>query len=728
MLTNSLWITSAVEMGDVCPEFKRRITLQKEIKSATLTLTAIGVYEAYINGERVGDFIFAPGCTTYGKRLQYQVYDITDMLKQDNDITVRVGAGWHRGRISANSKDINEMPCAIIAAIDIVYADGTSEKLITDKNWKAKKSKVLFSDFYDGEIYDATAKCDDEFDVKILDLPKDRLILQEGEKVCEHERLKPLKLFTTPKGERVLDFGQNMAGYIEFCINAKYGDKVKLSCAEVLDSDGNFYTENYRTAKSALEYICTNGVQTYKPHFTFMGFRYIRIDDAPDNVCADDFTAIALYSDMKRTGFIECADERINKLFSNTLWSQRANFIDIPTDCPQRDERMGWLGDAQVFAKAAGYNYNVEKFFAKWLGDLRAEQRENGSVPDTVPNFWKLSRSSTAWGDAITIIPWTMYTLYGDKTILEDNFDAMKAWVDYITNDTLDKYLWTSSNDDKKLWGKHYGDWLGIDAPEGSYKGSSDEDLIASAFYAYSTKLVIKAGNVLGKDVSEYERLYENIVKTYKARYNTFKTQTECVLTLHFNLTDDKAAVAQQLADMVRNNGNKLQTGFVGAPYLLYALSENGYVDTAYDLLLQNEYPSWLYEVEHGATSIWEHWDGIRNDGSFWSKDMNSYNHYAYGSVMDWVYSVAAGIKTVEKKAGFEEILIAPKASVKMGWLSAALDTAYGTVVSKWHCTNAGVRYEISVPVKSTIIIDNKTYNVEKGDYVFYEAVKNYEM
>ncbi len=720
MLTNSLWITSAAETGDVCPEFTKHIALTKEIKSATMTITAIGVYEAYINGERVGDFIFAPGCTAYRKRLQYQVYDVTEMLKHDNDITVRVGTGWHRGRISASSEDINKMLCAILAAIDVTYADGTSEKFITDESWKAKKSKVLFSDFYDGEIYDATAQYGDEFDVKVLDLSKDRLILQEGEKVCEHERLKPLKFFTTPKGERVLDFGQNMAGYIEFCVTAKRGDKVKLSCAEVLDGDGNFYTENYRSAKSTLEYICTDGVQTYKPHFTFMGFRYIRIDEAPENINSDDFTAIALYSDMKRTGFIECADERVNKLFSNTLWSQRANFIDIPTDCPQRDERMGWLGDAQVFAKVAGYNYDTQKFFAKWLGDLRSEQREDGSVPDTVPNFWKIDRSSAAWGDAMTIIPWTMYTLYGDKTVLEDNFDAMKAWVDYITNDTLDEYLWTCSDDAKKLWGKHYGDWLGIDAPEGSYKGSSDEDLIASAFYAYSTELVIKAGKVLGKDISEYENLYNNIVKTYKSRYNTFKTQTECVITLHFNLTDDKPSVAKQLADMVRSNGNKLQTGFVGAPYILYALSDNGYANVAYDLLLQNEYPSWLYEVEHGATSIWEHWDGIKDDGSFWSKDMNSYNHYAYGSVMDWVYSVASGIKAVEEKPGFEEILIAPKASRKMGWLTVSLDTAYGTVVSKWCCTNNSVRYEISVPVKSTIVIDDKAYNVEKGDYVFY--------
>ena len=721
MLADALWITSSEEMGNICPEFIRHIALTEKIKSATLVVTAIGVYEAYINGKRVGDFILAPGCTVYRKRLQYQEYDVTDMLSGDNDISICVGTGWHRGRISAGCEDINKMPCAIIAKFAVTYENGTEEIFITDESWRVRKSKILFSDIYDGEIYDATAVCEDECSVSVLsDLSKARLIPQEGENVCERERLKPVKLFTTPKGERVLDFGQNMAGYVEFTVNAKKGDKVVLSCAEVLDGDGNFYTENYRSAKSAIEYICTDGIQTYKPHFTFMGFRYIRIDEATDSISADNFTAIALYSDMKRTGYIKCADKRINKLFSNTLWSQRANFIDIPTDCPQRDERMGWLGDAQVFAKAAGYNYDVQKFFAKWLADLRADQREDGSIPDTVPNFWKFSRSSTAWGDAITIIPWTMYMLYGDKSVLEDNFNAMKAWVDYITNDTLDEYLWTCSDEEKRLWGKHYGDWLGLDAPEGSYKGSSDEDLIASAFYAYSTEIVVKAGKVLGENVKEYEVLYKNIVKNFKQRFNSYKTQTECVLALYFNLTDKKAEVAKQLANMVRKNGNKLQTGFVGTPYLLYALSENGYADVAYDLLLQNEYPSWLYEVEHGASTIWEHWDGIKDDGSFWSKDMNSYNHYAYGSVMDWIYTVAGGINTVERAVGFEEILIAPKPNKKMDWLKVSLDTTHGRVISEWCYTDIGVRYEITTPVKAEIVIGDKTYNVEKGSYVFY--------
>ena len=677
------------------------------------------MYEAEINGKRVGNFILAPGLTSYKTRLQYQVYNITDMLKEDNEINITVGTGWHRGRISVSSPDIHNIPCSVIMEIMIEYVNGATESIRTDSDWSVSKSKILFSDIYDGETYDATADSSQNYPVSVIDLPKDILIEQQGEIVCEHERINPVKYLVTPKGERVIDFGQNLAGYVEFTVDAKAGDKIEVSHAEILDADGNLYTENYRSAKVKIDYICKDGKQTYKPHFTFMGFRYIRIDNFPCEINPDDFTAIAIYSDMKRTGYIKTVNEKINKLFENTLWSQRANFIDIPTDCPQRDERMGWTGDAQVFAKTAGYNYNVLNFFKKWLADIRAEQRKNGSVPDTVPNFWQLKGASTAWGDVICVIPYQMYLLYGDKQILADNFDAMKKWVDYITNDTLDKYLWTSSDESKALWKKHYGDWLALDAPSGSYKGSTNDDLIASAFYAYSTSLVVKVGHILNKDVSEYEELYKNIVKTFKESFKTLTTQTDHVLALYFDLTDDKQAVADKLAEMIQDNGNKLQTGFVGTPYLLHVLSENSHTETAYSLLLQEGYPSWLYEVNHGATTIWEHWDGINDDGKMWSSDMNSYNHYAYGSVIDWIYTVAAGIRADEKYAGFEKAVIAPVPDKQLGWIDVSYDTPRGTITSKWTYEGDTVRYEISTPVKSTVVIDGKEYYVDKGSYIF---------
>ena len=720
MITNSNWICPPVDMGEVCPIFSKDIKVSKPIKKAELSVSATGVYEAQINNKRVGDFILAPGLTSYKSRLQYQTYDVTDMLENESTLSIVLGKGWYRGRISANDKAINETDGAVIAELVITYTDGSAESVITDNSWSVSASRILFSDIYDGEIYDASAEIKELGNAVINNsISKSTLIPQEGECVKEQEKIKPVRMFTTPKGERVIDFGQNIAGYVSIDLTANKGDKIVLSHAEVLDSDGNFYNENYRSAKAQLEYICRGGHQVYKPHFTYFGFQYIRLDEFPKNISLDNFTAIAIYSDMKRTGYVETGSEKVNKLFENTLWSQRDNFIDIPTDCPQRDERMGWLGDAQVFAKTASYNYNTKKFFSKWLGDLRTEQRENGSVPDTVPNFWLLSRSSTAWGDAMTVIPWQMYLMYGDKKDLEVNFDAMKRWVDFMTNDSLDKCLWTCADDSDKMWRKHYGDWLALDAPSGSYRGITPDNFIASAFYAYSTEILIKAGKVIGRDMSEYEELHRNIVSTFKKTFTECSTQTECVLALYFNLIDDKAKIAKQLNNMIISNGNKLKTGFVGTPYLLYALSENGYTETAYSLLLQEEYPSWLYEVNHGATTVWEHWDGIRDDGTFWSTDMNSYNHYAYGSVVDWLYSAAGGIKPVEEKAGFKEVVIAPVPDKRLGSINVSLDTEYGTIKSAWHYEGDKVCYEITTSVKATIIINGEKHLVVSGTYYF---------
>lgn len=717
MIKNANWIAPSFDTGDGAAEFIRNFTINKKAVSAALTVTSIGVYDAYLNGKRIGDFILAPGCTAYNKRLQYQTYDILNMLSENNEIVITVGKGWHRSRMSENRPEINTKPCAIIAEIEIIYEDGTKEIIQTDEMWSARKSKVIFNDIWDGETYDASLDYSMETAVNIVDLDKDILIPQEGEIVREHEVLYPKELIITPRGEQVIDFGQEITGYVEFTVNAKKGDKVELSCAEILDNHGNFYTANYRSAKSKMTYICCDGEQTHKPRFTFYGFRYIRLDSYAGKIDLTKIRAIAVYSDMKRSGYIRTSDPKLNKLFSNTLWSQRDNFLDIPTDCPQRDERMGWTGDAQVFAKTACYNYDVKKFFEKWLGDLRAEQRENGSVPDTVPNFWKIMRSSTAWGDVINVIAWQLYLMYGDKRDLEVNFDAMKRWVDFMTEDSLDKYLWTCADDSDKMWRKHYGDWLALDAPSGSYRGITPDNFIASAFYAYSTEILIKAGKVIGKDMSEYEELHRNIVSTFKQTFTEYSTQTECVLALYFDLTDNRADAAKQLDEMIKANDDKLQTGFVGTPYLLYALSENGYTDTAYNLLLQEEYPSWLYEVNHGATTIWEHWDGIRDDGTFWSTDMNSYNHYAYGSVVDWLYSAAGGIKP--DNAGFYSVIIEPHPTERIEWFEAEYNSRNGKIVSKWTNTDDGVKYEITTPVPATIIINGKVQIADAGKYEF---------
>lgn len=720
MITDANWIGLPKEFEAQCPIFKKLFKTEKSVLKAELSITAIGVYEAVLNGKRVGNFILAPGVTSYSSRLQYQTYDITALLKLSNELTITVGSGWHRGRISVKCENINSAPCAVLVEMSITYTDGEAEKIVTDGSWSVAKSKILQSDIYDGEIYDATLSGQNFLPAAQIDFPKTQLISQEGAYVTEQETVFAAKHIITPKGEHVLDFGQNFAGYPEFTLTAKKGERVRLSFAEILDYEGNFYNENYRSAKAQLEYICTDGEQTFKPHFTYYGFRYIRVDEFPGDISSAAFRGIALYSDMERTGNVKSANAKLNKLFENTLWSQRSNFVDIPTDCPQRDERMGWTGDAQIFCKTASYNYNVLQFFSKWLADVRAEQRKDGAVIDIAPNFWKTQGTSTAWGDVICIVPWQMYLMYGDTKILKDNFDAMKGWVDYITSDSADRYLWTSDKSDENSRSRHYGDWLALDAPYGSYRGITNPDFIATAFYSYSTKLVVKAGKVLGRDVSEYERLYENIIKAAKKTFKKLSTQTDHVLALVFDLCDDKKSVADSLAQLIRENGNKLKTGFVGTPYLLHALSENGYTETAYALLLQEDYPSWLYEVNHGATTIWEHWDGIRDDGQLWSKNMNSYNHYAYGSVMDWVYSVAAGIKPDEAKPGFEKAIISPTANKELGWLDVSLKTSRGTIRSAWTVTDSGIRYEIETPTEAEIIIDGKTHPVGRGSYVFY--------
>lgn len=711
MLNNAKWISYPVDMGFECPALFKSFKARGAVKRATLTISARGCYYATLNGERIGDFIFAPGCTSL-KRVQVQTYDITKMLSEDNEIEITLSKGWFKGRICWKGTQIfpNNNEC-VIAELAISYKDGSSELIVTDESWGAKKSPVRFSDFYDGEHFDANFVDDAPTKAIVQDFSNDILVPQQGEIIKEQETISAFKIFKTPKGETVIDFAQNLTGYFEIFVNAKKGDKVSLSFAEVLDSEGNFYTENYRSAKAEFEYTCRDGYQSYKPRLAFWGYRYIRVNSFPCEVTLDSIKAIVVHSDIKRTGSLDSSSPLLNQLFKNIFWGQKGNFLDIPTDCPQRDERMGWTGDAQVFCKTASYNYDVEKFFEKWLTDLRLDQEKDGCVPSVIPQFWGDGWSGCGWGDASTICPWQIYLTYGNKDILKKQFNSMCAYLKYISSKSKNRYLWTGCD--------HYADWLGLDAPAGSYKGSSRDDFLASTYYLYSTSLVIKAGRVLGRSVAKYEALYEKILMAIRKKYKKYKTQTEHVIALHFGIAEDKSATAKALADMIVANGTRLQTGFLGTPYLLHALSSNGYSELAYDLLLQEAFPSWLYSVKQGATTIWEHWDGVNDKGEFWSKDMNSFNHYAYGAVADWVYGVACGIQTVEEFPGFERIVIAPVPTDKLDHLSASIMTRHGLISSKWYHDNGKIRYEITTPSKTTVIIDGKEYNVEKGSYIF---------
>ncbi len=719
IIISSRWITVSRDTGGVCPVFRRPFAAEKPVERAVLEITALGVYKAEINGRRVGDFVLAPGWTSYDHRLQVQAYDVTALLQKDNDLRVTVGRGWFSSPMpgwmdTEDKRRRYRQPCGLIAALRMQYADGTEETLASGEDWQWAESRILFSEIYDGETCDARIESGNWQPVQPLEWPKGILIPQEGEIIRETERIAAKRIFKTPAGDTVVDFGQEVTGYAEITLNARAGDEVLFDHAEVQDRDGNWYNENYRSAKARAKYICRGGRQTWHPELTFFGFRYIRLLSWPGEATLESFTAVAVHSDLKRTGWLKSGSPELNQLFSNIAWGQRGNFLDVPTDCPQRDERLGWTGDAQVFIKAASYFFDTERFYKKWLRDLAADQRESGEVGQVIPDVMPESPGSAAWGDAAVICPWQVYQTYGDQAVLEDQFDSMRKWVDFIGSVTKTPNLWIDHF--------HFGDWLGLDAPAGSYKGSTREDFIASAFYAHSTALVVKAGKLLGRHVSAYEKLHQDIVSAFRAAFPEYKTQTEHVLAVHFGLAENPQKTADALADMVKKDGVQLRTGFVGTPYILHVLSQYGHADLAWSLVLRREYPGWLYPVAKGATTVWEHWDGIREDGSFWSKDMNSFNHYAYGAVADWVFEQAAGLRHAEDKPGFAELIYAPQPDKRLGWLQARLDTRHGTVSALWVCQEDGVRYELETPVRAKVCLNGEERWVQPGKYTFWTA------
>ena len=720
------WIKSPInEKYAGALSFVKKVQVTGHIASAKVMISSVGIYELVINEKKVGNRVLTPGFTSYNKRgIQYQQYDITDCLLPDNTVCVTVAPGWAVGHIGyAHNENIYADHVSACAKFTVFYLDGTEKTFFTDRSWEVYTHPVTYADIYHGETVDkthipqflGTAETDDV---------KYPLIPDIGEPILEQEILKAV-LLTTPKGERVLDFGQNMTGYAALTIKGERGGRVKLSFGEVLDKDGNFYNENYRTSRNEIIYILSGEEDYFKPTFSFQGFRYVRVDEYPgEEINADGFCAIVVHSNLKRIGSFACGNAKINQLYHNIIWGQKSNYLDIPTDCPQRDERLGWTGDAQVFCRTAGMNYDVRKFFDKWLSDLRAEQGEDGTVYGTCPEGPGMStrahtRTSAAWGDAAAIIPWTLYQLYGDKKILSDNFGMMCRWVDYIRSAGEAEYLW--------LGGWHYGDWLALDAGADSYQGITSTDLIASAFFAYSTHLVIKTGEVLGRDVSAYENLYQNILAAFRKEYledilscnfdicenaDTLGgkiTQTAMVLILQFGLCteDEKEIILSHLVKLIAYFGGKMSTGFVGTPHILHVLSENGRADIAYKLLLNEEPPSWLYSVNKGATTMWEHWNGIKEDGSFWSADMNSFNHYAYGAVGDWLYGAAAGIQIDEP--GYKKITLAPQPDERLGYVTASVKTPQGELLSSWKYVDGRVKYRFVIPegVTANILLPN---------------------
>ncbi len=739
-MKNVKWIASPIVRDGEVVAFKKSFCAQN-VKKAIIKMSGLGVYNAYINGKKIGKQVLAPGWTSYTSRIQYQTVDISEDIKNDNTVEILAGPGWAIGRIGyqGDAKLYFDRVC-VVAKIELTYEDGTTKTIVTDTDWDVYSSEVTFADIYDGETVDKTASIECYGKAVYLDkeLP---LIPQEGAHIIENDIIRPVKLIVTPKGERIIDFGQNMTGYVSLSIKGERGERVVLSHAEVLDKDGNFYTGNYRSAKNTLTFVLSGENDDFKPAYSFQGFRYVRIDEYPErDIDLDGFCAIVVHSELRRTGEFVCGDAKINQLYHNIIWGQKSNYLDIPTDCPQRDERLGWTGDTQVFCRTAGINYDVRNFFKKWLGDLRAEQGEDGSVRGVCPEKFGgqyHTRISAGWGDVATIVPWTLYELYGDKSILEENFELMRRWVEYQHGAGEEEFLW--------LGGRHYGDWLAHDSGEDSYEGATSWDLIASAFFAYSTELLVRAGEALGKDMSEYKTLYANVRRRFREYFmengmpkgsaeNLGKplaaedrhgmTQTAITLILHFGLCEDneREALADKLEELIHLFGDKMSTGFLGTPYILHALSDNGKQELAYKLFFCEKNPSWLYSVNHGATTMWEHWNGIKEDGSFWSDAMNSFNHYAYGCVGDWMYGKICGVEIAKDGEGYRKLNIAPKPCRRLGFAKCSIDTVLGKLESAWYYTGDMINLEFAVPNGAEALITlpgGKSERVCGGSYCY---------
>ena len=723
------WITPDLVEDETksnpAPLLRREISLDKRVEGARLYVTAMGLYEMSINGKRVGDEYFTPGWTSYDFRYQYQTYDVTSSLKRGtNCLAAMLGDGWFRGRMpSGDKRNSYGKKLALLAQLVITYSDGTQAIIGTDDRWKSATGAVLESDIYNGETYDARleqpgwnqAGFDDKNwkSVTVLPPPKAKLVAPAGPPVEAMEKITPARVLKTPGGDTVLDMGQNMVGWIRFRLTAPAGTTVTLRHAEVLDKIGNFYTANLRSAKQTIRYTAKGqGTETFQPHFTFQGFRYVSVAGWPGEVNPQDFTGIVVHSAISRTGTFETSNPLLNQLQHNIIWGQKGNFLDVPTDCPQRDERLGWTGDTQVFARTASFNHDTAAFYTKWLKDVALDQEDDGAVPFVIPNVSshqtrKGAAASAGWADAAVIVPWVAYQSYGDTRILAEQYPSMKAWVEYMRRQADEKYIWNN--------GFSFGDWLAFATTNADYPGATtDKDLIQTAYFARSTALLAKTAGVLGKkeEAAEYAALEEKIVSAFRREFVTpngrlsSNTQTAYALALEFDLLpqDQRPIAAARLAEDVKKFGH-LTTGFLGTPVLCQALSDYGYVDLAYVLLNRTEYPSWLYPVVKGATTVWERWDGIKPDGDFQDPRMNSFNHYAYGAIGEWMYRVVAGVELDESHPGYKHILIRPRPGGGLTFANASVESMYGRVASGWKIADGKFTLTIEVPPNTTATV-----------------------
>jgi len=712
---NARWI--AAQKGDTFhPVFRKKFRVDKPLQKARFYGTGVGMFELYVNGAKAGKEYLAPYITEYETTVQTMTY-VLDTLKQgENTVEILLGKGWYMGLFGLDlKKDHYGSRMAAIAEIYLTYEDGTEDVVCTDGSWEYKGSVIEESGIYDGEVQNELlweGKENPWKQAAVLEHPqeeeetrnlkkshlRDRLSLP----VCVMEELPVKEILKTPAGETVLDFGQNFAGFVEFEADVPKGTKIVLECAEILQ-EGNFYHGNYRDAESKFTFISDGSKKKVRPHFTFFGFRYIRVDGWPGECRKEAFTGKVLYSGMERTGYIHTSNEKINRLYENTLWGLKSNFIDMPTDCPQRSERLGWTGDAQVFAPTASYHMDTQAFFHKFFKDLRDEQNHlDGAMPNFVPNFGHTEKAGSVWGDVATFVPHTMFRYYANLEELAYAYPMMKDWVEYIDrNDAANggrNYLFDFADT--------FGDWLALDGmTPTSFKGSTDDGYISSVYYYRSVQIVKEAAQRLGRteDAARYEKLEHAVLDAILHEFYTpggrlaVDTQAAYVIALKFGVYRDRERVIAQFKDRLHKDMYQIKCGFVGAPLLCTVLGEAGMYETAYDFLLKETYPGWLFEVNMGATTIWERWNSVGEDGVISDTGMNSLNHYAYGSVMEFVYAYAAGIRPLEP--GFAKAVIAPHPDIRLRKVECAYHSVSGKYVCNYEiCTDGTFCVKIEIP------------------------------
>ena len=723
------WIGAALaggpETGAPAPYLRTIFNLGKKLASARLYVTALGLYEFHLNGQRVGNDVFTPGWTDYKKRVQYQVYDVAALLRPGpNAAGAVLGDGWYCGHIGWRERNYYGERPHLLAQLMLTFTDGTTQVIVTDDSWKTAFGPIVDADLIMGETYDARREfgnwSEPGFDdsewrtVEHFPEPAIEISPMLGRPVRAIQELKPIAPpvlgNTWPSPKWTFDLGQNMVGRIRLHVRGKEGQVLRIRFAEMLSPDGSIYTDNLRAAKQTDHYILRGDPkgETWESRFTFHGFRYVEIRGHADTMLPDAVIGIVLHSDTPRTGTFSCSDPLVNQLQSNIDWGQRGNFLEVPTDCPQRDERLGWMGDAQVFSRTATWNRDVIAFFNKWQRDIADAQGAEGEMPSVAPHIEGVGPDGgPAWADAAVICPWTMYLCYGDKELLARHFDSLAKFIGYMETKAKDLIR---SHPDTQVW-HGYGDWLALDG-SGNVFGNTPKDLIGTAMFAYSTTLVAKMARVLGrtKDTARYERLAEKVRRAYQKRYLTDDgvatglTQTSYVLTLAFDLAPE-ALRPKLLAELIRDieqRGNKLTTGFVGASYLPHVLSRFGRNDVAYKLLQQKAWPSWLYAVTQGATTIWERWDGWTKENGFQDKGMNSFNHYAYGAIGSWLYAVVAGVDVDPAQPAFKHILLAPRPGGEITSARGSFRSVYGEILSSWKLRDGRFEWEVIVPPNAT--------------------------